>query len=39
MGFATNDFYRNQMNLMPLVLEDIIDENSPVRAIEAFVET
>lgn len=38
MGFATNDFDRNQINLMPLALDDMIDENNPVRIMEAFIE-
>ena len=38
MGYVTNEFDRNQVNLMPLAFDELIDENNPVRVIDAFVE-
>ena len=38
MGYVTKDFDRNQLNFMPISFDELIDENNPVRVIEAFVE-
>jgi len=38
MGYVTKDFDRNQLNFMPLSFDELIDENNPVRVIDAFVE-
>ena len=38
VGYVTSEFDRNQVNLIPMAFEDLIDENNPVRVIDAFVE-
>jgi len=37
MGFICGES-RNQMQLYPITLEELVDENNPVRVIDAFVE-
>ena len=37
MGYVTNEFDRNQLNFIPMSFDELIDENNPVRVIEAFV--
>jgi transposase len=38
MSYVTKEFDRNQLNLIPISFDEMIDENNPVRVIEAFVE-
>lgn len=38
MGYVTKEFDRNQLNCIPISFDEMIDENNPVRVIEAFVE-
>lgn len=38
MRYKTNEFNRNQIGLVPLSFDELIDENNPVRVIDAFVD-
>lgn len=38
MDYVTKKFDRDQLNFIPLSFDELIDENNPVRVIEAFIE-
>jgi len=38
MGYVTKEFDRDQLNVIPISFDEMIDENNPVRVIEAFVD-
>src|SRR5665647_514449 len=38
MGYVAKEFDRNQLNFIPISFDEMIDENNPVRVIEAFVD-
>lgn len=38
MGYVSKEFDRNQLSFAPFSFDELIDENNPVRVIEAFVE-
>jgi len=38
MGYVKKNFDRDQFSFMPVSFDELIDENNPVRVIEAFVE-
>ena len=38
MGYVAKEFDRNQLNFIPISFDEMIDDNNPVRVIEAFVD-